>query len=131
MFSKFYEFLVPTFPDLSLCMSDTDSFLFSCSIPKNKELVQVLKENEEHFDFSNLAKDGRFGKTLFSLDHKNELHRYYKDIERYIASIFFFNLSTLIFSIGSRWNQKTQKLLQPVVYGASYMLFYMKMAMNF
>ena len=97
MFSKFYEFLVPTFPDLSLCMSDTDSFLFSCSMPKNKELAQVLKENEEHFDFSNLAKDGRFGKTLFSLDHKNELHRYYIDTERYIASTF---LSYIDFSIG-------------------------------
>ena len=76
MFSKFYEFLVPLFPDLNLLMSDTDSFLISLSIPEGKTLQEILKENGEHFDFSNLSKDGKFGKSLFSLEHKNKLNRY-------------------------------------------------------
>lgn len=75
MYSKFYDFLVPTFPDLSLCMSDTDSFLLECSIPDGKTLEQILEENNQHFDFSNLEKNGKYGRTLFSMDYKNELNR--------------------------------------------------------
>ena len=76
MFSKFYDFIVPTFPDLRLCMTDTDSFLFSYSTSGNKPLEKMLKENEDHFDFSNLKPDGKYGQSLFCMNHKNELNRF-------------------------------------------------------
>ena len=56
-------------------MSDTDSFLLECSIPDGKTLEQILEENNQHFDFSNLEKNGKYGRTLFSMDYKNELNR--------------------------------------------------------
>ena len=108
MFSKFYDFIVPTFPDLTLCMTDTDSFLYSSSIPENKTFEKILMENKEHFDFSNLSKNGKFGQTLFSLDHKNELNRYsnLKNFIRYIS------LNRKIY-LGLSWSQKMQKLWPP------------------
>ena len=75
MFDKFYNFIIPTFQNVELSTTDTDSFLFSCSIPKEDTLVDILKRNEDQFDFSNLSRDGRLGKSLFSMDHKNELNR--------------------------------------------------------
>jgi|FLMP01.1.fsa_nt_emb hypothetical protein len=75
MYEKFYDFIIPSFDDVELSTTDTDSFLFSCSIPKGETVKSVLKKHEDHFDFSNLSKDGELGKELFSMDHKNELNR--------------------------------------------------------
>jgi hypothetical protein len=75
MYEKFYDFIIPSFDDVELSTTDTDSFLFSCSIPKGETVKNVLKKHEDHFDFSNLSKDGELGKELFSMDHKNELNR--------------------------------------------------------
>ena len=56
-------------------LTDTDSFLFSCKIPKGETVASLLKKHEDHFDFSNLSKNGKLGKELFSMEHKNQLNR--------------------------------------------------------
>ena len=76
MYDKFYNFITPNFRNVELSTTDTDSFLFSCTIPEDDTLVEILKRHENHFDFSNLSKDGKLGRHLFSIDHKNELNRY-------------------------------------------------------
>ena len=75
MFDKFYDFIIPSFKDVELSTTDTDSFLFSCKIPEGEKVANLLKKHEDHFDFSNLPKDGELGKELFSMDHKNQLNR--------------------------------------------------------
>ena len=57
-------------------MTDTDSFLYSCTIPKDETLNKILKDNEEHFDFSNLNPQGHYGKDLYCLTYKNTLDRF-------------------------------------------------------
>ena len=69
MFEKWYDFIVPSFPSVSLGMSDTDSFLFSCVLPKGQTLCEKLAEHKEHFDFSNLPESH----PLFCPHRKNEL----------------------------------------------------------
>ena len=86
-------------------MSDTDSFLFSCTIPENKTMEEILKENEKHFDFSNLSRDGKYGRALFTMDHKNDLNRYFF-VGFFRDKLIFHNM---IIS-GSNWNQKMQEL---------------------
>ena len=75
MYNKFYEFIIPNFDDVELSTTDTDSFLFSCKIPKGKSVASLLKKHEDHFDFSNLSENGKLGKELFSMKHKNQLNR--------------------------------------------------------
>ena len=75
MYNKFYEFIVPNFDDVELSTTDTDSFLFSCKIPKGESVANLLKKHEDHFDFSNLSENGKLGRELFSMKHKNQLNR--------------------------------------------------------
>ena len=75
MYNKFYEFIIPSFDNVELSTTDTDSFLFSCKIPKGETMTSLLKKHEDHFDFSNLLKNGKLGKELFSMEHKNQLNR--------------------------------------------------------
>ena len=75
MYNKFYEFIIPSFDNVELSTTDTDSFLFSCKIPKGETMTSLLKKHEDHFDFSNLSKNGKLGKELFSMEHKNQLNR--------------------------------------------------------
>ena len=75
MYNKFYEFIVPNFDDVELSTTDTDSFLFSCKIPKGESVASLLKMHEDHFDFSNLSENGKLGRELFSMEHKNQLNR--------------------------------------------------------
>ena len=75
MYNKFYEFIIPNFDDVELTTTDPDSFLFSCKIPKGESVASLLKKHEDHFDFSNLSEDGKLGKELFSMKHKNQLNR--------------------------------------------------------
>ena len=75
MYEKFYEFIVKSFNDVELSTTDTDSFLFSCKIPEDQTVTSLLKKHEEHFDFSNLSENGKLGKELFSMEHKNQLNR--------------------------------------------------------
>ena len=75
MYNKFYEFIIPIFDNVKLSTTDTDSFLFSCKIPKGETMTSLLKKHEDHFDFSNLSKNGKLGKELFSMEHKNQLNR--------------------------------------------------------
>ena len=75
MYNKFYEFIVPNFDDVELSTTDTDSFLFSCKIPKGESVANLLKKHEDHFDFSNLSENGKLGRELFSMEHKNQLNR--------------------------------------------------------
>ena len=75
MYNKFYEFIVPNFDDVELSTTDTDSFLFSCKIPKGESVARILKKHEDHFDFSNLSENGKLGRELFSMKHKNQLNR--------------------------------------------------------
>ena len=75
MYEKFYEFIIPSFKDVELSTTDTDSFLFSCKIPKGESVKSLLKKHEDHFDFSNLSENGKLGKDLFSMKHKNQLNR--------------------------------------------------------
>ena len=76
MFDKFYNFLVEKFPNLKICMTDTDSFLYTCTIPKDESLTQILKDNEDHFDFSKLNPQGYYGKDLYCDHYKNHLDRF-------------------------------------------------------
>ena len=64
MYNKFYEFIVPNFDDVELSTTDTDSFLFSCKIPKGESVANLLKKHEDHFDFSNFQQYNRH-LTLF------------------------------------------------------------------
>ena len=75
MYNKFYEFIIPNFDNVKLSTTDTDSFLFSCKIPKGESVASLLKKHEDHFDFSNLSENGKLGKELFSMKHKNQLNR--------------------------------------------------------
>ena len=75
MYNKFYEFIISNFDDVELSTTDTDSFLFSCKIPKGESVASLLKKHEDHFDFSNLSENGKLGKELFSMKHKNQLNR--------------------------------------------------------
>ena len=75
MYEKFYEFIVKSFNDVELSTTDTDSFLFSCKIPEDQTVTSLLKKHEEHFEFSNLSENGKLGKELFSMEHKNQLNR--------------------------------------------------------
>ena len=75
MYNKFYEFIIPNFDDVELTTTDPDSFLFSCKIPKGESVASLLKKHEDHFDFSNLSENGKLGKELFSMKHKNQLNR--------------------------------------------------------
>ena len=75
MYDKFYNFIIPSFQDVDLCTTDTDSFLFSCKIPENESVTSLLKKHQDHFDFSNLSENGKLGKDLFSMKNKNQLNR--------------------------------------------------------
>ena len=75
MYNKFYEFIIPNFDNVKLSTTDTDSFLFSCKIPKGESVASLLKKHEDHFHFSNLLENGKLGKELFSMKHKNQLNR--------------------------------------------------------
>ena len=75
MYNKFYEFIIPNFDDVELSTTDTDSFLFSCKIPKGESVAKLLKKYEDHFDFSNLSENGKLVRELFSMKHKNQLNR--------------------------------------------------------
>ena len=46
MYDKFYNFIIPSFQDVELCTTDTDSFLFSCKIPENESITSLLKKHE-------------------------------------------------------------------------------------
>ena len=75
MYEKFYDFIIPSFDNVELSTTDTDSFLFSAAIPGGETVKSLLKKHEDHFDFSNLSKNGELGKELFSTEHKNDLNR--------------------------------------------------------
>ena len=46
MYDKFYNFIIPSFQDVELSTTDTDSFLFSCKIPENESVTGLLKKHE-------------------------------------------------------------------------------------
>ena len=75
MYEKFYDFIIPSFDNVELSTTDTDSFLFSAAIPEGETVKSLLKKHEDHFDFSNLSKNGELGKESFLMEHKNELNR--------------------------------------------------------
>ena len=71
MFEKFYDFIIPSFKDVELSTTDTDSFLFSCKIQEGQSVKSLLKKHEDHFDFSNLSENGKLGKDLFTMKVTN------------------------------------------------------------
>ena len=75
MYEKFYDFIIPSFDNVELSTTETDSFLFSAAIPEGETVKSLQKKHEDHFDFSNLSKNGELGKELFSTEHKNDLNR--------------------------------------------------------
>jgi hypothetical protein len=75
MYDKFYQFIIPSFDNVELSNTDTDSFLFSCDIPSGETITSLLKKHQDHFDFSNLSENGKLGKDLFSMKNKNQLNR--------------------------------------------------------
>ena len=46
MYDKFYNFIIPSFQDVELSTTDTDSFLFSCKIPESESITGLLKKHE-------------------------------------------------------------------------------------
>ena len=58
MYEKFYDFIIPSFDNVELSTTETDSFLFSAAIPEGETVKSLLKKHEDHFDFSNLSKNG-------------------------------------------------------------------------
>ena len=59
MYDKFYNFIIPSFQDVELSTTDTDSFLFSCKIPENESITGLLKKhkgNSYSFFFSSKRK---------------------------------------------------------------------------
>ena len=46
MYDKFYNFIIPSFQDVDLSTTDTDSFLFSCKVPENEPITSLLKKHE-------------------------------------------------------------------------------------
>ena len=49
MYDKFYNFIIPSFQDVDLSTTDTDSFLFSCKVPENESITGLLKKHEGEF----------------------------------------------------------------------------------
>jgi hypothetical protein len=59
MYDFFYNTLKKNFPDVKLCMTDTDSFIYSINCT-NKEYDEFMKNNLDKFDTSNFPKDHKY-----------------------------------------------------------------------